>query len=285
MGKNAEDQLRCSEGDIETAPGLSDDGLSKHPRIVRLRQQVAAMPVDQWYRSRLFHSIDLYATQIVSRPVYAPEEGLDDLEALQQVTLSDAVEQEMQRLLQSPPIRPADVTCQGLPEENDHFTVKITKDKVMGRSAFLQAIESLDRADYELPAEMDEDAKDVILRTWELLKAQGQGQGQGASSLVSRQPIKDLVAKHTPSLEAQELMAATSAKAGTQPAPTSNAPAFDPNAPETEADGIRAGALRVLKVLRRREALQAQTPGSSPSPSNTPATTASTSSDKPNTSK
>jgi hypothetical protein len=281
MGNNAEDQLRCSEGDSETAPGLSDDSLSKHPRIVRLRQQVAALPVDQGYRSRLFHSIDFYAAQIISRPVYAPEEGWDDLEAVQQVTLSDAVEQEMQRLLQSPPIRPADVTYQGLPEENDHFVVKITKDKVMGRSAFLQAIESLDRPDYELPAEMDEDAKAVILRTRELLKAQG----QGASSLVSRQPIKDLVATHTPSLEAQELMAATSGKAEAQPAPTSNAPAFDPNAPETEADGIRAGALRVLKVLRRREALQAQTPGSSPSPSNTPETTVSTSSDKPNTPK
>jgi hypothetical protein len=243
MSKNAEDQLRCSEGDIETAPGLSDDSLSKHPRIVRLRQQVAALPVDQGYRSRLFHSIDLYAAQIVSRPVYAPEEGWDDLEALQQVTLSDAVEREMQRLLQSPPIRPADVTYQGLPEENDHFIVKITKDKVMGRSAFLQAIESLDRPDYELPAEMDEDAKAVILRTWELLKAQG----QGASSLVSRHAIKDLVATHTPSLEAQELMAATSAKAETQSAPTSNAAAFDPNAPETEADGLRAGALRVAR--------------------------------------
>ena len=145
MGKNAEDQLRCSESGIETAPGLSDDSLSNHPRIVLLRQQVAAMPVDQGYRSRLFHSIDSYAAQIVSRPVYAPEEGWDDLEALQQVTLSDAVEQELQRLLQSPPIRPADVTYQGLPEENDHFIVMITKDKVMGRGEFLKAVESLDQ--------------------------------------------------------------------------------------------------------------------------------------------
>ncbi len=47
--------------------------------------------------------------------------------------------------------------------------------------------------------------------------------------------------------------------------------------PETEQDGIRAEALRRLKVRRLLQAQPAPTPDSSPSPSNTPATTASTS--------
>ena len=73
-------------------PELARERLREHPRIVQLRQQVAALPVDQEYRGRLLHSIDLYAHHIVARPVYAPEEGWDDLEALQQVTLSDWME-------------------------------------------------------------------------------------------------------------------------------------------------------------------------------------------------
>lgn len=48
-----------------------------------------------------------------------------------------------------------------------------------------------------------------------------------------------------------------------------------PEAPETEEDGIQAEALRRLKVRQLLKAPQDQTPASSPSPSNTPATTAS----------
>ena len=82
--------LESTNGTHESAtPG---ERLRHHPRVVRLRQQVAALPVDQEYRDRLLHSIDLYADHIVARPVYAPEEGWDDLEALQQVTLSDWME-------------------------------------------------------------------------------------------------------------------------------------------------------------------------------------------------
>ena len=40
--------------------------------------------------------------------------------------------------------------------------------------------------------------------------------------------------------------------------------------PETEEDGIRAEALRRLKVRQMLQGRQAQTPGSSPSPRNTP---------------
>lgn len=51
--------------------------------------------------------------------------------------------------------------------------------------------------------------------------------------------------------------------------------------PEVEADGIRAEALRRLKVRRMLQAPRAPTPGSSSSPSNTPAASGSPSSDKP----
>ena len=82
--------LESTNGAQESA--TSGERLRQHPRIVRLRQQVAALPVDQEYRGRLLHSIDLYAEHIVTRPEYAPEKGWDDLEALQQVTLSDWME-------------------------------------------------------------------------------------------------------------------------------------------------------------------------------------------------
>lgn len=59
----------------------------------------------------------------------------------------------------------------------------------------------------------------------------------------------------------------------------------DPNRPETEQDGIRAEALRRLKVRRMLQAQADPTPGSSPSPSDTPATTASPSDAKANTPK
>lgn len=57
----------------------------------------------------------------------------------------------------------------------------------------------------------------------------------------------------------------------------------DPNKPETEEDGIRAEALRRLKVRLTYEALPVPTRDSSPSPSSTPATTESNSDAKPNT--
>lgn len=54
---------------------------------------------------------------------------------------------------------------------------------------------------------------------------------------------------------------------------------------ETEEDGLRAGALRLLKVRRQYQDLTGRTYGSLLSPSDTPETTASPSNDNPNTSK
>lgn len=52
---------------------------------------------------------------------------------------------------------------------------------------------------------------------------------------------------------------------------------------ETEQDGERAGALRLLKARHQSQAFMAQTRALSQSQSSTPATTESPSSDKPNT--
>ena len=62
-------------------------------RIAVLRRQVASLPVCEEYRAALFNSIDLYRDQIISRPAYTNGEDWDDLEALQQVTLGDRIEQ------------------------------------------------------------------------------------------------------------------------------------------------------------------------------------------------
>ncbi len=66
--------------------------LRHHPRIIALSHQVARFPVDEHYRRWLYRSINRYADQIVERPTHAPEDGWDDLEALQQVTLGDMME-------------------------------------------------------------------------------------------------------------------------------------------------------------------------------------------------
>ncbi len=61
----------------------------EHPRIALLRSDVLSLPVDAEYKEALLKSIVTYRDQILARPVYLPEEGWDDLEAIQQVTLGD----------------------------------------------------------------------------------------------------------------------------------------------------------------------------------------------------
>lgn len=63
--------------------------LRMHPRIYALRQRVMGMAVQSEYISRLYAALYQYADQIIERPLYKPEDGWDDFEALQQVTLAD----------------------------------------------------------------------------------------------------------------------------------------------------------------------------------------------------
>ncbi|HRQ06110.1 MAG TPA: hypothetical protein PK580_09130 [Nitrosomonas halophila] len=67
----------------------STHGLADHPRIMLLRNDVLSLPVDEEYKNLLLQSIAIYREHIIKRPVYAPNEGWDDLEAIQQVTLAD----------------------------------------------------------------------------------------------------------------------------------------------------------------------------------------------------
>lgn len=59
----------------------------------------------------------------------------------------------------------------------------------------------------------------------------------------------------------------------------------DLNKPETEQDGERAGALRLLRARHQSQVFRDQTRALSQSQNSTPETTASPSLDKPNTSK
>ncbi len=73
-------------------PDFPGQTLRNHPRIIALRRDVAGLPVDEHYRRWLYRSIHCYADQIIERPTYASDDGWDDLEALQQVTLGDMME-------------------------------------------------------------------------------------------------------------------------------------------------------------------------------------------------
>lgn len=67
--------------------------LRLHPRIYALRQSIRGMAVSSAYVAQLYNSLYRYADQIIARPHYRPEEGWGDLEALQQVTLADMLEE------------------------------------------------------------------------------------------------------------------------------------------------------------------------------------------------
>ena len=60
-----------------------------HPRLLILRHQVNTLPVDQEYRRWLRYSLWKYAEKIIAREEPPPDQGWDDLEALQQVALGD----------------------------------------------------------------------------------------------------------------------------------------------------------------------------------------------------
>jgi hypothetical protein len=51
------------------------------------------------HRAALHRSLGRYADQFVSRPHYKPEEDWDDLDALQQVTLGDMMEERLRDML------------------------------------------------------------------------------------------------------------------------------------------------------------------------------------------
>jgi hypothetical protein len=83
---------------INSATKRKPHPLRMHPRIYALRRSIRGMAVSSEYVSRLYAALYKYADQFVERPHYKPEEGWDDLEALQQVTLGDWMEESIRRL-------------------------------------------------------------------------------------------------------------------------------------------------------------------------------------------
>lgn len=71
--------------------------LRLHPRIYALRKRIRGMAVSSEYVSRLYASLYRYADQIIEVPEYQPHEGWSDVEALQQVTLGDWVEESIRK--------------------------------------------------------------------------------------------------------------------------------------------------------------------------------------------
>jgi hypothetical protein len=69
-----------------------------HPRLHSLTHLVQRMSCRNSYRAALLRSIERYGYQLIDRPYYRHDEGLDDLEALCQVTLGDMLEASIQEL-------------------------------------------------------------------------------------------------------------------------------------------------------------------------------------------
>ncbi len=75
--------------------------LRMHPRIYALRQSIRGMAVQGEYKSRLYAALYKYADQFIDRPHDKHGEGWDDLEALQQVTLGDWMEETLHSTIRS----------------------------------------------------------------------------------------------------------------------------------------------------------------------------------------
>ena len=86
---------------INSETPRAEQPLRMHPRIYALRRSIRGMAVSSEYVSQLYAALYKYADQFVERPHYKPEEGWDDLEALQQVTLGDWMEETLQSTIRS----------------------------------------------------------------------------------------------------------------------------------------------------------------------------------------
>jgi len=81
-------------GDIPEFPAEESE------RIAVLRRTIRTLPVDEAYRAHLLINLERYREKILLRPVYSSDEGWDDLEALQQVTLGNLMEAHLKALMQ-----------------------------------------------------------------------------------------------------------------------------------------------------------------------------------------
>lgn len=90
-GGAGSDPVYLTSGETRIVPSSSGERhpLYHHPRIAAVREAIHGMGVGHEYKARLYHSLYAYADQVVTRPIYTPDEGWSDWEAIQQVTLED----------------------------------------------------------------------------------------------------------------------------------------------------------------------------------------------------
>lgn len=69
-----------------------------HPRIVSITRFINELPVGNEYRRWLRRSVWKYANQILARPEATAPEEMDDFELIQQVSLGDWNEANLQAL-------------------------------------------------------------------------------------------------------------------------------------------------------------------------------------------
>ncbi len=74
------------------ADELIQNSKEDHPRLIKLKQDVYSLPVDSEYKRELLESISLFGDDILKSPENSPNQGFDDLENIQQITLARRME-------------------------------------------------------------------------------------------------------------------------------------------------------------------------------------------------
>jgi hypothetical protein len=79
-----------------------------HPRLIKLKQDVYSLPVDSEYKRALLESISLFGDDILKSPENSPNQGFDDLENIQQITLARRMEDLLENAVGSIHSEPTD---------------------------------------------------------------------------------------------------------------------------------------------------------------------------------
>ncbi len=79
-----------------------------HPRLIKLKQDVYSLPVDSEYKRALLESISLFGDDILNSPENSSNQGFDDLENIQQITLARRVEDLLENAIGSDHSEPTD---------------------------------------------------------------------------------------------------------------------------------------------------------------------------------
>lgn len=87
---------------------LIQNSKEDHPRLIKLKQDVYSLPVDSEYKRALLESISLFCDDILKSPENSPNQGFDDLENIQQITLARRMENLLENAVGSNHSEPTD---------------------------------------------------------------------------------------------------------------------------------------------------------------------------------